>query len=139
VARFIGAANLVPGQVTDVSTHPRVAVRTALGDLRPLARQSVAVGDAVLVLLRPEQVAVHTSRPANGGGLEAILVHLLFAGAATECVLDAGSLRLRAQVREAAPLRRGMKVFLAVDEAGCALVPRGRGAAYPPRGQDGSG
>jgi hypothetical protein len=53
-------------------------------------------------------------------------------------VLEAGPLRLRAQVREAAQLRRGMKVFLAVDGAGCALVPRGPGAAYPSREQGGN-
>ncbi|HEY7676505.1 MAG TPA: hypothetical protein VIG69_05505 [Candidatus Methylomirabilis sp.] len=79
VARFIGAANLAPGQVTDVSTHPRVAVSTELGCLRPMARQPLAVGDAVLVVLRPEQVVVHSARPANGGVVEAAVVHLLFA------------------------------------------------------------
>ena len=137
VARFIGAANLVPGQVTDVSAHPRVAVRTELGQLRPVARQPVAVGDAVLVVIRPEQVAVHSDRPAEGDVVEAGLVHLLFAGAATECVVEAGSLRLRAQARQTVRLRRGMKVFLALDDAGCVLVARGQGPARPPSGRAG--
>ncbi len=133
VARFIGAANLVPGQVTDATGHPRVAVRTDLGVLRPVARQPVAAGETVLVVVRPEQLAVHPAPPANGDAVEAVLVHLLFTGATTECVLEAGPLRLRAQARDAGPLRRGAKVFVTVDRAGCVLVPGGGGAARPSR------
>jgi len=131
VARFIGSANLVPGRVTETSTPPWVGVHTPLGSLRAVTQHPVRVGDEVLAVLRPEQLTIHAVRPERGDAVEAVLVHRLFAGSTTECVLEAGSLRLRAQVQDAAALRRGAQVFVTVDHAGCVLLPRGTGAPRP--------
>ncbi len=133
VARFIGAANLVPGQVDDVSHPSRVGIRTGLGRLWVSPAHPVVMGDDVLVAIRPEHLALHDTRPEGDQTFEAVLVHTMFAGSATDCVLEAGPLRLRAQVRDAAHLRRGARMFVTVDAAGCTFVPHARGSSHPQR------
>jgi ABC-type Fe3+/spermidine/putrescine transport system ATPase subunit len=64
VARFLGLANLLPGQV--VETGPPLVVKTALGRLTTMDSPRLPVGRDVTVLIRPEGVhCLETPAPAE--------------------------------------------------------------------------
>jgi len=64
VARFLGLANLLPGQV--VEAGPPLAVETALGQLTTTDSPALTVGQAVTVLIRPEGArCLEAGKPAE--------------------------------------------------------------------------
>jgi iron(III) transport system ATP-binding protein len=71
LAEFVGEANLVDGQLADAEQGPGGAVDTILGRLRLESPGAAALGSAgpVTVLIRPEQLELIPSGPADGSGL----------------------------------------------------------------------
>lgn len=65
VARFVGEQNVLPGRVAEARGE-RVAVDTALGRVVATARATLAAGDAVEVMVRPERLMLETDRAERG-------------------------------------------------------------------------
>ena len=61
VANFMGKINLVQGSVAALDGHS-VVVRTELGSLRAARSNGVAVGDAVVLGIRPDEIEVIAER-----------------------------------------------------------------------------
>ncbi|MGE3492641.1 MAG: ABC transporter ATP-binding protein [Vicinamibacterales bacterium] len=91
VAAFIGSANLLAGTaagrdgdqtIVELRAGPRVR---AAGGGAPLA-----VGEPCTVMLRPERLRLAVDPPADGQGLPATVIQLIFQGATTRLQLRLG-------------------------------------------------
>jgi spermidine/putrescine transport system ATP-binding protein len=130
VARFIGAANLLPVTVERVAGE-RATVRLP-GDRRAEASTAgnrLAAGDPALLMVRPERLEVVTAEPgANLVAMPVTCTDLVFQGPVLRCALrDAESNELIAHVkatRDDPALRTGASLWLAwAPEAGRLLHP----------------
>ncbi|MCC6194536.1 MAG: ABC transporter ATP-binding protein [Burkholderiales bacterium] len=122
VATFVGRVNLLPGRVVDLQGS--VATVSALGaKLRArVAPQSVAIGRAVKLVLRPEAIGIGAG---SGAPLTATIRSRTFLGEKTEYVLACGETILQA-VRYGAPgdgLGPGAVVGLRLADGALTVVP----------------
>jgi ABC-type Fe3+/spermidine/putrescine transport system ATPase subunit len=96
-ARFIGNANVVPGIVTAVGAETRVKLRD--GPELVSNSNGVAVGDAVHVVFRPEQVRVgEPGSAAAVNRMEGVIGGNVFLGNVSDLVLSVGKLEIRSQI-----------------------------------------
>jgi spermidine/putrescine ABC transporter ATP-binding subunit len=95
VARFIGEANLLPGEVLGAESGG-LRVRADMGTvLLAPADAAFAPGDRVLVMVRPEKICVGTEGAGAGENrIEAVVRSVSFLGAITRCHLTAGAQQL---------------------------------------------
>ena len=122
VADFVGSANLLSGRVT-AAEGGRFTVRVAGARDLHLVGNSVAVGDAVTVAVRPERIRLATTTGDNR--FEVAIVGSAYQGASHLVDLDLSGACLRAQFDrmpgEARPL-------IHIPAEACRLLPRGDGA-----------
>lgn len=120
VAEFLGAANLIDGVVVSAGR-----VRTAAGELDVPSGQAATPGQAVVVVARPEQVALGEAGGANGwvGPVEAAA----YAGDAVDHVVRVGKLRIRVRSPPHEAFAVGSTVGLRIRS--CSILP----AAGAPR------
>ena len=128
VARFIGEANLLPGEV--VGSEPgglRVRVDMGALILAP-AEAGFKPGDRVLVMIRPEKVHIGPARAgASGNRIEAAVKSVSFLGAVTRCHLTAGVQELIVTTGEPANLpTAGRRAVLEWGVEDCRLLARTR-------------
>lgn len=95
VANFVGAANLLAGQVQSADAMT-AEVGTAIGNFQ-LNKPSRALrtGDAVQLLIRPERFRLSATEPTSGNRLRAHVDGRLFSGPHIEYVVTAGANTLR--------------------------------------------
>jgi iron(III) transport system ATP-binding protein len=126
VADFMGAANLISGEVVALGTDGRYTIATAAGPLRLLSAGTLAPGSPVTVALRPESVGIEAN--ARGpGAAEAWIGTVLanaFLGDAVDHMVSVGGLELRVRGAPTLTLAPGASVTLTVPEQACLLVPR---------------
>ena len=85
VADFVGLSNFIPGRVMERQGASRVTLQTGLGALACECESTVAPGDDVLVLLRPEAVSLTRDAPSGPcNAFEAELRERHFLGHATD-------------------------------------------------------
>jgi putative spermidine/putrescine transport system ATP-binding protein len=103
VAEFIGATNGFGGTITSTEgagADARVIVATDGLTLRCRGRGDLAVGDAVLVYVRPENVSVLTG--GDGAGFEnvidGVIDRVIFEGPTAQLRVDVGGREIRADV-----------------------------------------
>ena len=138
VAEFIGANNSLPGTVSDVRTEGEatfVTVSAGSLTLRGPAYEPFAVGDPVLVYVRPEDVAVldEGELPGHANVVEGVIDRVIFEGATAQLRVDVGGREVRADIsggQRMALVQRDGKVRLAFDHL--TLIP-----ATGPAGQAG--
>ena len=84
-------------------------MRTGLGDLSctPAAGTGLAIGEPVVVAVRPEDVTVSRASEAPAGGWTGALAERSFLGSVTRVVVDVGGVRVLADHRGALPAERG--------------------------------
>jgi spermidine/putrescine transport system ATP-binding protein len=101
VATFLGNANLWPATVTAVDQR---GVRCQVGEwsLVGPADTELAVGATVNVMVRPERIALQPAESGPVDALRATVRSLTYRGARSSVQLEAGSLRLEAEVPHAA-------------------------------------
>lgn len=121
VAELVGAVNLVRG-VVEGSDNGSLVVRTGHGPLRVRPDTRFAAGARVLVVARPEHVALCA-------GSDATVVAQTYLGDAVEHVvrLADAELRVRTPVHEA--LEPGSEIGVRFDGDRLALVPAEEGSA----------
>jgi ABC-type Fe3+/spermidine/putrescine transport system ATPase subunit len=115
VAEFIGANNALPGTVAAVASddgvggeaepgegtgHRRVTLRAGGLDIRGQARDDLAVGDAVIAYLRPEDISVvdDGAAPTRSNAIEADVERVIFEGPTVQLRVRIGDQRLRVDV-----------------------------------------
>lgn len=97
-ATFLGAANLVSGLIQSRDANGMLVVALDEGEHRLALQATGATGDAVNVIVRPEDFVVSASRidgPCNV--LAGKIARIVFLGPCVEYHLDIGSKRLRAR------------------------------------------
>ena len=116
VADFIGKTNLLPGRVAGEG-----AVDTAVGVLRCRLDAAMRAGDAVMVAIRPEHVALSVGdAPPSGPNVVAGEVDaVIYLGNLLECTVRVGAQTLRVQLHPTAPVTRGARVQLALPIEHC--------------------
>ncbi|MCH8498951.1 MAG: spermidine/putrescine ABC transporter ATP-binding protein PotA [Marinobacter sp.] len=85
-ARFIGEANLFPGRVTGLEAHHLMV--EVLGLPRRLRRPAFAVsaGDAIQVLLRPEDIRV--LEPSRDAGIPGVVIERNYKGSTLDSLIE---------------------------------------------------
>lgn len=129
VAGFIGAANLLIGQVIGSRNHApgfTVAVELAAGETKliecatPLPSESTSV----VVVIRPEDFILHhqpLSRTDNV--LTGRVENVVYVGNAIDCLIRTGDLHVRVQTHPYENLRPGENIYLELPPERCRCVP----------------
>ncbi|MDT0423698.1 MULTISPECIES: ABC transporter ATP-binding protein [Streptomyces] len=124
VAEFIGSSNFLEGKVTEVSGE-EVTVETPHGPLvaRECPRRP-AVGDAVLLSIRPESLDISERAPASAVNSWRGRVHnRAFLGDSIDHITSVGETRLRSRSNPSVSIPPGTEVHLGVDPRNVTLVP----------------
>ena len=117
VADFVGDATFIPGEVVDGG------VRALGGTVRCALSEALTPGAKVLLVLRPERLAV---RPAPAGAtneFRGTLRVAAFLGDHLDCVVDVGGTELRARAHPTAELRREQQVWVELPPEYCLAIP----------------
>ncbi len=116
-ARFIGANNLIAGQLVEGGEAPRVAIEGQ--DIALRASSSAgAVGQTVWLCVRPEQVKISAIAEGPPDAVAARLTDMIFQGGTMLVEAAApgiGKLRAECPPAEVAQLRPGDAVMLSLD------------------------
>jgi ABC-type Fe3+/spermidine/putrescine transport system ATPase subunit len=118
VARFLGAANVLSGSIEDRDGAGKARIVLDGGD-RLLLDTDCAPGEAVDVVLRPENLAVSVAAAAERmNSLQGRVESLLFQGGHIEYEIEVtGGARLRVHGRAPALADRDRAVHILVDTA----------------------
>jgi spermidine/putrescine ABC transporter ATP-binding subunit len=122
VAEFIGSSNLIEARRIDAGPG-RVRLQAAFGEL--LATADAPVPEQALVVVRPERLSLHASRPEGDTVLAATVTGLVYLGARTEVTLGAGGQRLLADVAndsDEAGFIVGGQVFVRLKAEDCRVL-----------------
>src|SRR5262249_44087015 len=122
VAKFLGAANVLAGKIADRDSQGRTRIALAGGHGLALAGEHPA-GEAVDLVLRPENLTIATLRPADElNQIPGRIIGLAFQGSNVEYEVDiGGGATLRVHGRAQADLTRGTLVWIGVDARRVAL------------------
>jgi iron(III) transport system ATP-binding protein len=120
VANFIGLTNFLDGRVASVADKATGigAVDTASGKLRCVLPDGAAIGESVIVVVRPEDINIVTDTAA-GNILRGKIEALIFMGDALECQLSVGAQKLRTKLHPSSALRQGEMVSLQLPPLSC--------------------
>ena len=126
VAEFIGTSNFVPGKI-GARDGEHLTVETADGKLYLQSSAQLAVGDEVVVSIRPEAVdlSTHSSMGAVKNEWNGTVVTRAFLGDAVDHVVAVGKQELRVRVNPSVSIKPGTQVYLHLDPAKISLVPVG--------------
>jgi iron(III) transport system ATP-binding protein len=123
VADFIGASNFIEGTVAE-REHGITLIRTPQGDLRIRSAGDFPAGTKIIVLARPEQVALEPAL-SNGtapnrwrGRIEA----QAFLGESVDHIVSVGSREIRVRTASSISIPRETDVQVMFPEDGCLLI-----------------
>jgi iron(III) transport system ATP-binding protein len=138
VAEFVGTANRLDGEVVTPAEAGAVAVvRTAIGTVRVAARQELAAGDRIHVVVRPESLHPVAARGGDDvNHVEGAVTAVSFAGAHTNVLVDCAGFALRAEVHRHDDLKVGDRVWFRFGPDQCAAVPDTRAGTVHERSAD---
>jgi iron(III) transport system ATP-binding protein len=125
VARFVGSANLVSGQVTAVS-EGEVTVKTPDGPVVASSKHDLPVGTDVYVSVRPESVTlspIESGSRREPGEWEGIVDGGAYLGMTMEYRVKVGDTEWNVSGSSESPIADGTAVRLNFAKHGCAAVP----------------
>ncbi len=122
VAKFIGTANQFSGKVSG-----KDKVDCERGHNLLVAKMNgFQEGQHVVVLVRPETIKVHSTRPdgCRDNCLEGVIETITFHGAVTRLGVNANDMRLVADItaRESDPLKLNQKIYLRFSAEACQVM-----------------
>jgi iron(III) transport system ATP-binding protein len=133
VADFVGTTNFVDGQVAAPGHEPGLyRVSTPLGEFSAHAAENLSAGQAVVLSIRPEDIQLSESRPAedgSGGNLcEGRVETRVFLGECVDLEIRVGSQRLLARSHPSLRTAVGEPLWLRLLPDKCmALADSGEG------------
>ena len=120
VAHFIGLANFLEGKVAATDGNGSGSVTIGEGTLHCTLPKTASVGNGVVVMVRPEDVAVcDAERRPEQNVLEGETESVAFTGEMLDCWINSGGHRLRAKVHPATKIAAGARVWLHLEPARC--------------------
>ena len=124
VASFIGMTNFLEGQVVAPSAERGMGrVETASGVISCRIPESLAAGERVYVLVRPEDaILVNASQPAGENILEGKVERMVFLGDALDCHLTVNRQSLRIKLHPSVKLCEGEKVAVQIPARACQAI-----------------
>jgi len=123
VADFVGGANLIDGVVERRGPDDVYRVETAMGMLDVSSSAAFAPGSRVLVVVRPEHVALSTNNLRAGDGRLGRVLGTGYLGDAVDHVVSVGALTVRARTAPSASVVHGTEVSIEFAPEHCTLVP----------------
>jgi iron(III) transport system ATP-binding protein len=125
VARFLGAANVLPGRVERRDHDKALVVLDGVGHKLVLVGACQA-GELVDVVLRPEHLVLSTALPADSlNTIPGKVASLAFQGGNVEYDIDLeGGARLRAHALSPVLAQAGQAVWIRIDAARCLVFRR---------------
>jgi iron(III) transport system ATP-binding protein len=122
VADFVGSANELPGTLRALEGGVAV-VETELGEVRGVAADGVAPGDAVVAVCRPERTRLARDEPASPNRWRAEVRAAAFLGASLEHVVRVGERTFRLWSVDTKLLEPGTETWLYVDPENVRVLP----------------
>jgi iron(III) transport system ATP-binding protein len=122
VADFIGLSNFVEGRVAALPKNGNAigTVDTASGSIRCLLPEGAALGGAVILVLRPEDMQIVASRPdAAENVVEGRVLSTIYMGDATECQVALKDTTLRLKLHPTTKLSQGDPVLVTLPAERC--------------------
>jgi ABC-type Fe3+/spermidine/putrescine transport system ATPase subunit len=115
-ATFLGAANVVPGRIERRDSVGGAVITIANGEQRLTLQVAGEPGDAVDVIIRPEDLTVFPVKIDGANVLTSKILRVVFLGSSVEYHLDIGHARpLRATGRADPALAVGVPVWVGFD------------------------
>ncbi len=123
VANFIGLANFLPGLVSVGKKNGLGEVKTKTGNIRCAVSEDAAVGQEVVVMIRPEDLTVceGTAQPDHNV-LEARVDTVVFTGEMLDCWVSVSEHRLRMKVHPSTALEPGKSVQIYLAPERCRVI-----------------
>ncbi len=122
VAGFIGQTNFVEGKVDAAPNGDgRVgSVATSCGSLRCILPDGAGVGDAVSVIVRPEDVYLADQRSVDGDNVvTGKIAEVMFLGESLDCTVTAGNETMRLKLHPSTRVEAGQSISLALPVDRC--------------------
>jgi iron(III) transport system ATP-binding protein len=127
VADFVGSTNFVEAEVLRRSEHGSVCLQTPIGPVEAACSAGLSLGEKVSLSIRPENIRLHTTKPAAANVFAGLVEQLTFLGDSLDCRVRIDNLPLFSRLHPTAPIRRGDPVFVELPVELCAVVTDGQG------------
>jgi iron(III) transport system ATP-binding protein len=120
VADFVGTTNFIPAEVLAAgAAGDSITVRLPFGVLAVQARDSLGIGESVVVSIRPEHISISEASPALPNSWEGKVANQVFLGERQDVQVAIGEVMLQVQAEAGFDAAPGRRVFLALDGAKC--------------------
>ena len=115
--------NTLHGRFLDGADHGRRVVETEIGQLQCPTLNSTTPGEEVVVMLRPEDIVVHRTLPAEVPVVkEAKIETVIFGGSVVDCQMVVQGRTLRVTTHRSLSLQPNEKVFLEIPPQACMII-----------------
>tara|TARA_B100000315_G_scaffold198750_1_gene190389 strand:+ start:1677 stop:2792 length:1116 start_codon:yes stop_codon:yes gene_type:complete len=127
VASFLGTANIINGTVVDGANEADgnmgvINIDGDVGQLNVILSNGLDKGDALQIVVRPEDIQATTEQPDDLANVLPGVVDLLnYQGGYVECFVHVGAIRLRCIVHQSLRAKAGDKIWLSVDPQHCVI------------------
>jgi ABC-type Fe3+/spermidine/putrescine transport system ATPase subunit len=130
VAQFIGSTNQIGGRLRKMEGEGRATVDTDIGELLCGVTSEVTVGSQVAVVIRPEDLVLHSRRPASTENVvEGKVATVMFLGEYLDCTVEIGRKVLQTHQPRSLEVRRGEAVWVELPVGQCLALPGGEPGA----------
>ncbi|MGH7846411.1 MAG: ABC transporter ATP-binding protein [Candidatus Binatia bacterium] len=120
VAQFIGSTNQLSGKLQRAQAEGLAVVNTEVGEISCGIMNDVPPDTAVVVVVRPESVVLHRSRPSDRPNVvEGKVATAMFLGEYLDCSIELGKAILQTHQPHSLELRRGETVWVELPPAEC--------------------
>lgn len=123
VASFVGNMNFVEGTLRARNNDGSLAVRCGEASLAAPAREGIALGGAIVVAVRAENIQMSLARPSATNVLRGKVVERGFLGDAMVHTVDVGGLEIRTKGDAAYTEAPGTEVYLSFSTEACIVLP----------------
>jgi ABC-type Fe3+/spermidine/putrescine transport system ATPase subunit len=127
VAQFIGSTNQISGELAAQVGEGLGKVRTPIGELSCSLLNGLSAGDSVVVVVRPESVVLHQTKPTAAVNLvEGKIAAAMFLGEYVDCSVELGKVTLQTHQSHSLQVRRGQSVWVELPPGECLALPADR-------------
>jgi len=124
VAQFIGSTNQLPGQIANIRGEGLAVVRTDVGEISCGLLSGLSQGTNVVVVIRPESVVLHRTKPVElGNVIEGRVAAAMFLGEYVDCSVELGRNVLQTHQPHTFEVRRGEGVWVELPPGECMALP----------------
>ncbi len=125
VAEFVGSTNFIDAAIHARGTHPgHYLLDSKIGPMSIVSDMDSNIGDAIILSVRPEDIAISTTPPADAEAniVQGIVYSRVFLGGAQDFQIKIGSEILRTRAHPSCDAAVGSTVFLTVDPTRCVAI-----------------